>query len=415
MKKLLISVLFALLYSNAAYTQADDPRGYPAKGETLGYPTISSDYKSYYGTDYNHIKIGNDIIPEPNQTNWTMYYLLDTGNFTRRQYSIINGDSIIGGKKYCITTIRRRDARAPYFYDDIKDRTIKPDTLLYRQEGDKVICRLPDETEAVILDYGLAKGDVFTDSRGEQFQVVDTGYFADIDPNIWYYEDKTPRMLRLQSLWDGSEDVWIEGIGSMTWGILPLSLAEQYVDFPSRPIKVRTIQAPGFNIIARICLNEDEYKLTYFEPEDHTPQGADFINYSFSGDTLCMDGKVPYMQCFTGYASCFIKEDTISVRVSYFSLMTASVPTCRATRMVHVRIPGFKAGTYHIGRFDESQEIYEYVTLECKGTDGIESIQNSKFKIDNNAPVYDLSGRRVSSSSSLKGVYIQGNKKIIKQ
>lgn len=414
MKKLLIFVLFALLYSFTAFSQANDPRGYPAKGETLGYPTISSDYKSYYGTDYNHIKIGNDIIPEPNQTNWTMYYLLDTGNFTRRQYSIINGDSIIGGKKYCITTIRRRDARAPYFYDDIKDRTIKPDTLLYRQEGDKVICRLPDETEAVILDYGLAKGDVFTDSRGEQFHVVDTGYFADIDPYIWYYEDKTPRMLRLQSLWDGSEDVWIEGIGSMTWGILPLSLAEQYVDFPSRPIKVRTIQAPGFNIIARICLNEDEYKLTYFEPEDHTPQGADFINYSFSGDTLCMDGKVPYMQCFTGYASCFIKEDTISVRVSYFSLMTASEPTCRATRMVHVRIPGFKAGTYNIGRFDETQEIFEYVTLECKGADGIESIHNELVngKSSNGKSIYDLSGRRIVNPK--RGLYIQGNKKIIR-
>ena len=126
-----------------------------------------------------------------------------------------------------------------------------------------------------------------------------------------------------------------------------------------------------------------------------------------------MDGKVPYMQCFTGYASCFIKEDTISVRVSYFTPMTASVPTCRATRMVHVRIPGFKAGTYHIGRFDESQEIYEYVTLECKGTDGIESIQNSKSKIDNNAPVYDLSGRRVVNPK--RGLYIQGNKKMIKQ
>ena len=410
MKKLLISVLFALLYSFTAFSQANDPRGYPAKGGDFGYPTIFSDYKAYYANTYRELL---SEVPGNMQTNWIMYYLLDTGDLTRRQYSIIKGDSIIGGEKYCITTIRHLDARAPYFYDDIKDRTIKPDTLLYRQEGDKVICRLPDETEAVLLDYGLAKGDVFTDSRGEQFQVVDTGYFADIDPYIWYYEDKTPRMLRLQSLWDGSEDVWIEGIGSMTWGILPLSLAEQYVDFPSRPIKVRTIQAPGFNIIARICLNEDEYKLTYFEPEDHTPQGADFINYSFSGGTLCMDGKVPYMQCFTGYASCFIKEDTISVRVSYFTPMTASVPTCRATRMVHVRIPGFKAGTYHIGRFDESQEIYEYVTLECKGTDGIESIQNSKSKIDNNAPVYDLSGRRVVNPK--RGLYIQGNKKMIKQ
>ena len=46
-------------------------------------------------------------------------------------------------------------------------------------------------------------------------------------------------MLCLQSLSDGSEDVWIEGIGSMTWGILPLYLAEQYVDFPSRSINVK--------------------------------------------------------------------------------------------------------------------------------------------------------------------------------
>ena len=42
---------------------------------------------------------------------------------------------------------------------------------------------------------------------------------------------------------------------------------------------------------------------------------------------------------------------------------------------------------------------------------GIESIQNSQFKIDNNAPVYDLSGRRVVNPK--RGLYIQGGRKVL--
>ena len=50
--------------------------------------------------------------------------------------------------------------------------------------------------------------------------------------------------------------------------------------------------------------------------------------------------------------------------------------------------------------------------LVCKGADGIESIQNSKSQIDNNAPVYDLSGRRVVNPK--RGLYIQGGKKVVR-
>ena len=45
--------------------------------------------------------------------------------------------------------------------------------------------------------------------------------------------------------------------------------------------------------------------------------------------------------------------------------------------------------------------------------DGLETIQNSKFKIQNDEAVYDLSGRRILTKPS-RGVYIQHNRKYVK-
>lgn len=47
-------------------------------------------------------------------------------------------------------------------------------------------------------------------------------------------------------------------------------------------------------------------------------------------------------------------------------------------------------------------------------TNGIEFIENTE-KTELTEELFDLSGRRVSASSAPKGIYIQGNKKLVKQ
>ena len=46
-------------------------------------------------------------------------------------------------------------------------------------------------------------------------------------------------------------------------------------------------------------------------------------------------------------------------------------------------------------------------------TDGIEAIQNSKFKIQNENAVYDLSGRKLSNCQIKKGLYIRNGRKVL--
>ena len=53
----------------------------------------------------------------------------------------------------------------------------------------------------------------------------------------------------------------------------------------------------------------------------------------------------------------------------------------------------------------------EEVAALADYTDGIDEIVNSKSS--NRKSIYDLSGRRVSSSSKTKGIYIRDGKKIV--
>ncbi len=55
---------------------------------------------------------------------------------------------------------------------------------------------------------------------------------------------------------------------------------------------------------------------------------------------------------------------------------------------------------------------YDFPLATKDGETGIESIQNSKFKIQNEGEVYDLSGRKVNSKL-LKGIYVVNGKKVV--
>ena len=84
-----------------------------------------------------------------------------------------------------------------------------------------------------------------------------------------------------------------------------------------------------------------------------------------------------------------------------------------------VTVPAGCTAGYAAYSFDDTQtwtywdQFYAYGNLVESEGNGIESIQNSEFKIKDGA-TFDLSGRRIVNDNMHKGIYIVKGKKIVK-
>lgn len=341
MKKVLFSLISLLLFSvqgNANFTER----------EYDDFPTIYSAYYDYY--DAYFFDCHKQAEPRFLQKNWRMYYDYSEGNCLIRNYYIEQGDSTVEGKAYARVIVEGKDI------------------LCYRQEGDRVFCLdYNGIEEQLLLDYGLQTGDTFVNPMGIVFTVVETDFFNRYEKNIWYYgRNREPKTLRLVST-DGEEDIWVEGIGSLFWGILPPYLAKDLPSFPSTPAKSKVIYAPGIHMAGLFEVAEDDYKLVYAEPEDiDLPGFEDSEEYTeylagrtwtfcFTDDTLIVSG-IMTLNCLDTYVATLIREGNIDVNIGQLNPM-GDIPACGKLKRIHAKIPGFKPGTYHIGDLE----------LVCKG------------------------------------------------
>ena len=338
----------------------------------VGYPTIYSDYRTLYDYLYEEwledFEEGfeNESFEQKMSTtlnymlkNWLTLYRSQDGILTKKKLYILPTDTIIDGRTYAQITCAR-------------------DTLLFRQAGDKVYYRSKnDGSELLLLDYGLGINEEFVSPQGTRFIVKSISNAESYEsygvkrwkygPGAWFYGTAEPKILKLQSEDGQQEDTWIEGIGSQNWGILPPSLINDELSHSAH-----VIYAPGINMSARFTINEPDYIITYFEPEDidYSRFNDDIdelerfiqdnpIRFHFSGDTLCITG-VKSLNCYTAYAECLLKDNAVTVNIDQF-LPMGNIPTCKVPRIVNVRIPGFKAGTYQVGMpGGERQEIICY-------------------------------------------------------
>ena len=344
-----------------------------------GYPTIYSEYKEDFQREY----------PDKEVTNyWLSYYHTENGEFGKMEYYALLADTIIGTNSYMKVIVEGKD------------------TLFFRQEGDKVFL-FHEGQELLLIDYGLKEGDSFVSPWGERFVVTKSFTFDSYTQyyGSWhkcsslYSGNDSPKVVHLQSLDDeGREDEWMEGLGSVEWGIIPLQVLQKLSLFPAKAERIHLIHGSSKDMYARFEVIEEDYAMIPFEPIP-TPNNYS-RSYTFSGDTLCVKDYCP----LSGYgcsAECTIKDDVINLHVYCISDATDAYP-----KNFNIRIPGFKAGTYKI--FMNGALRRE--ALVCKGADGIESIQNScsddlrkrhyfadaERTIHNEADaIYDLSGRRV--------------------
>ena len=350
-----------------------------------GYPTIYSEYKEDFQREY----------PDKEVTNyWLSYYHTENGEFGKMEYYALLADTIIGTNSYMKVIVEGKD------------------TLFFRQQGDKVFL-FHEGQELLLIDYDLKEGDSFVSPWGERFVVTKSFTFDTYTKyyGSWhkcsslYCGNDSPKVVHLQSLDDeGREDEWMEGLGSVEWGIIPLQVLQKLSLFSAKAERIHLIHGSSKDMYERFEVIEEDYAMIPFDP---TPSLYDYSrSYTFSGDTLCVNDYC----LLSGYgcsAECTIKDYVVNLKVYSESSATDMGP-----KRFQLKIPGLKAGTYKI----YMNGALRREALVCKGADGIESIHNEfvNGKSSNGKSIYDLSGRRVSPSSALKGVYIQNGKKVVR-
>ncbi|MBQ8050579.1 MAG: leucine-rich repeat domain-containing protein [Bacteroidaceae bacterium] len=224
---------------------------------------------------------------------WDTRYYRDSDYLSYKVCKMEDKD-LIDNKIYTMLFVRDRSITSNYSVLKGTINETPVDTLYYRQEGDKVYLYSPQQGRDVLLfDYGLKTGDVFTDLTGERYVVTATDCFDDFRENVCnYQEEVTPKALRLHSEDGTKEDIWVEGAGSLCWGILPMSVTEGLRNFPERPNRVavcHTYQHRGEDIMFDI--DDEDYKMTHIKPSETTYSTPKPWTYTFLGDTLYISGS----------------------------------------------------------------------------------------------------------------------------
>lgn len=397
-----ISILFVMCIAWALNGYANE------KYKVEGYPTIG---------EY-----------QQNDPKFWALYVNALGEIDRiRMYFMQQGDSIIEGEKYARICVSFDDVDrlhdevypswtnnvAPIFEICSHHRRNYVDTLYFRQEGDKVFC-LSKETKNVlekpVLDFGLQEGETYEYPTGDVYRVINVGYVENSFPYVnYWYVGQTPKMLRLRNEHTGEEDIWVEGIGSMKWGITPLEMlngikplwkSESKAEFAS------LFYSYCSNCLATIPVDRKEYKIQPFQPDnyDGIDNPDDYkelgLKYAFVNDTLWVRGLME-MNCYTTNAVCRINGSNVDISIE--QITPQDNLDCAHYALINAKIPGFAAGTYFVNG----------QTLVCVGATGIDLIQNTKHteKIEHTEYIFDFSGRRTSNPQH--GLYIKDGKKVI--
>ena len=385
------------------------------KAQAVGYPTIMPDT----------VQPDDSWVNNMYMANVTVHYQTEENEDIHLTYSYGGTETIAERTFVRVKVMRRPIATASpissallyeYRYFD-KERI--DTTFFFCQEGDKVYCSLDKGGEAIlVLDYGMTVGDEFVASDGRHFKVTETGYFEEYDKSLFFDRNKLPKMLRLLSD-EGEEDVWIEGIGSVKWGILPLCLASRNRVFDTVPVKSQLCCVRGVygirDIEAVFDISEGNYFFSYFVPGEKKSDKERYTEISFNADTLCIKGIGDVYSTFEDTKEHYIElmvHDENTIAWNFMARYPISSYVCRE---YEVKIPGFKAGTYQYWVAENTTK-----SIICDGANGVENISETLRHENQKGGIYDLSGRRVDAKAYenengklKKGIYIKDGKKTV--
>ena len=299
---------------------------------------------------------------------WETRYTLEDGSHVSTEFSV-DDLTVIDGKIYGVVPARARNFSNSYSKLNASTDYAQADTLFYRQKDKKVFYLFPDISEEVLLfDYGLSVGDEYVNPLGERFYVVETNIFDKYAEHLYYYnEEEKPLALRLVSEDGMKEDVWIEGIGSREWGLVPPYMAKSLTNLEASPVKATTYHAYRATHYAGwvdqlLDIDEEKYKLVHFT---YTPASGSstYIVTKFVGNELQIKGTITTVdENNPNVLELLITDDNL---IAYnFSYLHSHTYTGLAKIDIDIRIPGFKAGEYKIMYGED-----DVINLVCEGAD----------------------------------------------
>ena len=299
---------------------------------------------------------------------WETRYTLEDGSHVSMEFSV-DDLTVIDGKIYGIVPARNRNFSNSYSKLNASTDYAQADTLFYRQKDKKVFYLFPDIDEEVLLfDYGLSVGDEYVNPLGERFYVVETNIFDKYAEHLYYYnEEEKPLALRLVSEDGMKEDVWIEGIGSREWGLIPPYMAKSLTNLEASPVKATTYHAYRATHYAGwvdqlLDIDEEKYKLVHFT---YTPASGSstYIVTKFVGNELQIKGTITTMdENNPNVLELLITDDNL---IAYnFSYLHSHTYMSLEKIDIDIRIPGFKAGEYKIMYGED-----DVINLVCEGAD----------------------------------------------
>ncbi|MBP5323791.1 MAG: hypothetical protein J6Y84_08375 [Bacteroidaceae bacterium] len=241
--------------------------------------------------------------------------------------------------------------------------TCEKDTFLFREKDQKIWLYSEEGKETLVLDFSLNVNDSFTTASGEVFTVDSVGFLENYNDCFFNsYPSVRPKMIYLSG--KTLDDVWIEGVGSVHWGILPPYMLEKVsamrdistLDFS----KVEFASDEAFFVSFNVNRDRYKYKILELDAFENEKQEEDFyrfvdtlydkeiedsISFSFSKDTLEVVGAMRLVSCTTSIQS-FITDNLI--KVSIYQNCGRYEPDDLGYKYIHVKIPGFKKGMYSI-------------------------------------------------------------------
>ena len=278
----------------------------------------------------------------------------------------------------------------------------------YRQEGNKVYCySFAEGKESLVMDFGLEVGDIFTLYEG--FDVV-VEQKSDTLLACWNAQMTCKKLLLRGVEQPDFTDTWIEGIGSLRYGINPpkaedtyllhsslyMEECKDYCDYctfifdPQKDDLYATMVTLGEEIYEDAFSDHNEYMEAFYEDK--------LLTLDLRNDTLHIGG---YIGTYCEQSLYLLIEegvDTIYIMSIPFPLDPEA--DCRSVNRIDANFPGFTRDNYIVNFWGRSYRISRSDTSQ------------TALEQESEDPLcYDLQGRRVANPT--RGIYIKDGKKVI--
>lgn len=290
--------------------------------------------------------------------------------------------------------------------DYIKENTGR---YCYRQDGDKVYCySFAEGKESLVMDFGLDVGDVFTLYEGCNVVVEQKN---DTLLTCWDVQMTCKKLLLRGVERPDFTDTWIEGIGSLHYGINPPKAEETYLLHSSLYIGEGNKDYSDYRTFifefhkddlcaTMVTLGEEIYEDAFSDHNEYMEAFYEdkLLTLDLRNDTLHIGG---YIGTYCEQSLYFLIEEGVgTIHITSIPFPLDLEADCFSINRIDANFPGFTQDSYTVNFWGRTYQISRsetsLATLEQENED---------------VPYYDLQGRKVTNPT--RGVYIKDGRKVV--